>query len=77
VHYLNRFAFQFENLINLLDNGFENLVTANIRRALARRVERELLATLYEYDESHNEAGNLNNGNGAANSRDRQNSNHG
>lgn len=47
-HYLNRFAFQYEQLIGLLDNGFEHLITANIRGALTRRVERELMANLYD-----------------------------
>jgi len=46
MYYLNRFAFQYENLIGLLDNGFENVVTANIRNALHRRIEREIIGNM-------------------------------
>jgi hypothetical protein len=48
VHFLNKFALQFDQLLGLLESGFERLVTANIRTALARRVEQELRrAALY------------------------------
>lgn len=42
MHNLNRFSFQYENLINLLESGFEHLVTANLRDTLTRRVQREI-----------------------------------
>ncbi|CDW71816.1 UNKNOWN [Stylonychia lemnae] len=48
IHHLNKFVFQFEHLINLLDNGFEHLITVNIREAITRRVEQQIHEVLLQ-----------------------------
>eukprot|EP00347_Sterkiella_histriomuscorum_P020015 403339427 len=46
LHNMNKFSFQFEHLISLLESGFEHLVTVNIRNAITRRVEQHLYDAL-------------------------------
>ena len=39
--------------MSLIDNGFEHLVTVNIRNALTQRVERELMRELNLNNNNH------------------------
>ena len=43
--------------MSLIDNGFEHLVTVNIRNALTQRVERELMQELNRSN-NHNNSNN-------------------